>query len=362
MKTLLLVFITFLIAIIATEARPKAKKDTWLFGEFSNNLIYSNVGKSQLEKEIYRLQEFELCIRHMFPNIVEHQQKSTVFIIPDTRDELYDFLPYWNDRLMNVSGVFMTGESLHVTLMDGEALSNPIPDNTILHEYVHKILAPAGYTPPWVAEGLAEALAHFEKDGKYYYFGREIGLKLAHLRNDPQAYMSLIDMFRTGLDSTNYHVRGRQQGFYTTAWLMATYCLNSQNEDLRTAYVKLWARNLEEPITDEVFRECFGFGIVAFEVQLRAAMKSGTINHRRISISDIPRPEKVRFQKVEADELNLAKALAVIRAGRPEDLGKYLSQEIASDQYSEERSKSYASEILFWKEAIENPPVESDNE
>lgn len=360
MRVLFCLAFAFLIPTIATGVRPKTSKDTWLFGEFSNNLIYSNVSKKRLEKEIKRLQEFELCIRHLFPNILEVRQKPTLFLIPKSREELYDFLPYWNDRLMNVSGVFMNGESLHVILMDGESLGSPIPNNTILHEYVHKVLAPSGYTPPWVAEGLAEALAHFEKDGNYYYFGRNIGLKLAHARNGRHSRMSLIEMFRTSLDSTNYHVRGRQEAFYTTAWLMATYCLNSANEDLRKAYVNLWARNLEEPVTDQLFRESFGFGIINLELQLRKSTESGVINYRRISTSDVPRAENIRFHKAKPGELNLAKALAVIRAGRPEDLGNYIPEKRINTQYPDERSKLYASEIEFWKKINEDPPVESD--
>jgi len=197
---------SILVAVLtSSSALAKKRENKWLFGEFSDNLIYSNVNEKLLKKEISRLQEFELCIRELYPELSQLAKIPTVFIISETTEGLYDFLPYWNDRLMNVSGVFMQGEFVNVILMDGESLSTPIPNNTILHEYVHKILSPLGYTPPWVGEGVAETLAQFEKEGDYYYFGRNVGLKLAHLRTDPHSYMRLNNMFSTTLDSTNYH-------------------------------------------------------------------------------------------------------------------------------------------------------------
>jgi hypothetical protein len=341
-----------LLFVCTADAADKKRSSKWLFGEFSNNLIYSNVGKRQLEKEIKRLQEFELCIQEIFPIFLEAVTKPTVFIIPETRDELYDFLPYWNDRLMNVSGVFMNGESVNVILMDGESLNSSAPDSTILHEYVHKLLEPMGYTPPWVGEGLAEALAHFEKDRNYYYFGRNIGLKLAHLRTDPGAFMNIYELFRTTLDSTEYHIGKRQAAFYTTAWLVAHHCLNTTNDELRNAYGSLWAKSLEQPVTQEMFIETFGYGYVAFQKQLKNAVHAESIAYRQISVKDIPAPKGVMLTGVDPDQLNLAKALAVIRSGRPEDLPRYLAgppeSRLASTQ--DERSRLYLKEIAIWRD------------
>jgi len=110
----------------------------------------------------------------------------------------------------------------------------------------------------------------------------------------------------------------------------------------------LWTRNLEEPVTYALFKEVFGYSYITFEAQLKEAVHSEDVNYRKIHINDIPKIKPIKFEVAKAEELNAAKALAVVRSDRTEDLVRYIPDEKKLKAFQSKHSKLYASEIEFW--------------
>jgi hypothetical protein len=128
-----------------------------------------------------------------------------------------------------------------------------------------------GEVPPWLEEGLVQLFASTEFSKDYIAVGRlrdstggqrpdTFTVRLAR-----QPLLGLEQMLArqrpAGLDAVTYSPQ---------CYAFVHLCLHGRKGKLQPALLKLAERAAAEPVTEQVFKECFGVGFREMEVMLRA--------------------------------------------------------------------------------------------
>lgn len=298
---------------VAAEAKP----DRWLTASRDQLVVYSNLGKGAFAKELTRLEEFRLCLATLWPEQVRARERPALMIIAADGPSLDRFLPYVNDRLMSVSGLFIPSGGHNVLLIrvsrGGLAESG---SHTALHEYVHELTLRGGYFPAWGAEGVAEAFAAFEKSGGGYAIGKNSALKRAVLRARTDALIPLWKMLGVEVGSVEYSNPFHQSAFYSASWLFAHYCLVSDGRRYAAAYYELIELARSRPVSSADFREIFGVSMMEMQEQLWAYLSVEETSFIEIDAKAVPKPQPFNIERASDAEIFAARYVALRRADR----------------------------------------------
>ncbi len=190
-------------------------------------------------------------------------------------------------------------------------------------EYVRVVLTSQGARPPaWFEEGLAQILAGIElnrgsivvaklRTSSELSVDEEGGFNIV-LRH--QKLIPLAQFFSVSHDAPQ--VRNPIGSVWVhQAHAFAHFCLYGERGRRQQAFVNFVRRAMREPVTEEVFRDCFGLTFREMEKELRRYVL-------------LPRSQYQRFTLGKGEEIK-APQLAELRDATPDEVGRLLGESLA---------------------------------
>lgn len=144
-------------------------------------------------------------------------------------ESMQPFLPTYDGRPANVSGLFQRGPDENLIILSLSAPGSYQPDmEVVFHEYAHFLFRQNDLVwPLWLKEGMAEIYSTFQTSGHHASIAAPINHHLLLLSHQP--LMPLRELFSVQHDSPQYNEQQRQGIFYAESWLLTHFLMSGDN-------------------------------------------------------------------------------------------------------------------------------------
>jgi hypothetical protein len=358
------------------ETREKERPEPWLYGQVAGFEILSCGTESQTRRLVAELQRFRIALGAVWPEAMRNAGAPVALIICGRGNTFAPFAPYhpdgraasqtattrfFNNReqaflVIDVSSrsVWITDDENIRVAGDPEFSGELIVDHyqELVRSYIRYLVhRPIPPPPPWLAEGLTQLIGNVKYDRMGVTFGELGNGKVASGVQTP-------DMF-AGRDSGDgareatppaEPDRARQDGDFTgragglllrpmdeffavqadspvalntvggdwadQAHAFVHLCIYGENGRFQKGFMTFVARLQTEPLTEAMFKECFGMNYEKFGSFLRRYTASAWYKAQRFDLKKgkLPDPEPVELRDATPAEIARVRGDALLLA------------------------------------------------
>ena len=339
---------------------PAEKLEAWRYAEVANWEVYSQVSDTRARSMLQSLRKFDFALRIIQPRLVSGPESAlTVILVDEARfrtlagaaaaSDAPEFSALINRSgksaiVINAEAEFGVDDSTVAVntgaeseIGDTATESNTVdPHRQLDRQYVrHVLAAQRARLPAWLEEGMAQALTDMEYRGAWINYGKVDTEKNMPSRDQPLpkairdllapestiAGVSFKQVFahRRLMPLEDFFAARRADGsapspdsvWAKQAYAFVHFCLFGNKLRYQEPMGKLATRLASEPMSEKLFKECFGVGYAKLEKEL-----SGYIDYTRHSYQRYPlkpdqrfNPGPIEFRQATRAEIDRLKRL-----------------------------------------------------
>lgn len=217
----------------------------------------------------------------------------------------------------------------------------------LYREYAHYLLSQGEVRPPaWLEEGLVQIVMDIEMDDKGLILGRidtDQGIPVGGMAIGDDGINASMPNAVVGEQAFNRVLRNRsllpfeeflaithdspeaKQPLGNTLWAKQAYafvhyCLFNQKQQYREAIVTFANRLAQEPVSEKLFKECFGVGYAQMAKEVRNYVYNTRLKYQKYELTpaDLVAPASIVLADATAAQIGLLKGDALQLAGHRE--------------------------------------------
>lgn len=190
-------------------------------------------------------------------------------------------------------------------------------------EYFRYLIRRSVRNPPaWFEEGMVQMAAAVDYTREWIEFGK-VGDGFGNL--DPLGFNAILA--RRAILPMQRLFDGTGAGQERRVWQAQCYafvhrCLYGMNGDLQKQFIKFLDRSQREPVTESLFKQCFGRGYEDFAIELRGYVEFTVYKYSQYSAKKgqaFAKPEAVRQRDATDAEVGRIKGEVMRLAGQREE-------------------------------------------
>ncbi len=272
--------------------------ETWRYAEIPGFEILSTVSARETRRFVQNLLLLQQVIEVIWPASMEGRPQPPTVLILSNRGRVFEsFIPVATDRDADyTTSLFMQDDERAAIVVNfvserlslatsstaaGAPAGEPADESSeelaeesgfmtpndpyrefYLQYFRHRLRQGAGRTPHWLEEGLVQLLAAMEFSSKRITFGRIDGAFNQQFAGS--ALMKFDRMFAAERPSL---VNAPMYPYQCYAFVHL--CLYGEKQRYQEPFMRLVARAMAGPITEEIFKECFGMDYRRMGLNLR---------------------------------------------------------------------------------------------
>jgi len=334
------------------NAPVEPKREKWRYGQVAGWELYSQIADRKSRVLLESLQKFDFAVRVIQPRLTagpasaltlvfvdDARYRSLLGIAPEQPAE-FSTLRHGGGRAMIVVNTAVEFDRPEDVPVGPNTIS---PHRLLDRQYLRHVLAAQGAPlPPWLEEGLAQALADIEYRNAWISYGKvdtEQNMPTGE-QPDPviipdflapnQALTGLsfkqVFMHRSLMPLEAFFLATREDGstpspdsaWAKQAYALVHFCLFGNKLRYQEPLAKLTTRLQTQPMSEALFQECFGINYRKMEKQLRSYILYTPHKYQRYPLKpeDRLKPEPIDFR--EASDAEIARLTgAVLSSSSP---------------------------------------------
>ncbi|HLP25610.1 MAG TPA: hypothetical protein VK477_08030, partial [Acidobacteriota bacterium] len=349
-----------------TDSRVLPEAKPWLHGRVGNFEVLSSAGESRTRKLLADFQRFRQALTLLWPAPPKPLANSTL-VLCARAGEFASFLPdapsatdpvpslLLRDRESLAIAVNLAAERVllndanTVALTGASSVEFDVDHAQLLYrEYIFSLLNQAEARPPvWMAEGLAQIVMDAEVTDRWLIYGKIDTLKgsavgggdasaeetdasansTAIVGEQPfnvvlnhRKLMPLAQFFAVSADSPEARTPLGNNLWAKQAYLFVHFCLFGENLRHRDAIVQFVGRLTREPLSEQMFRDCFKVTYAQMESELRAYLRHVKHKYQTYEIKPTDRfdPRTIEIAAANPTQIGVLLGDAQRLAGRAE--------------------------------------------
>jgi len=319
---------------------PAGKREAWRYAQVARWEVYSQVRDAKARSLVENLRKFDFALRVIQPRLVAGPASAlTLVFVDDARyrsllgvpaGKSAEFSTLLNRR--DWSAIVVNTEVEFDMPGDVPVGPNTIDSHRLLQrQYLRHALAAHGAPlPAWLEEGLAQALADVEYSGDWISYGKVNTEQNMPSREQPdpvvipdylapnQALSGLsfkqVFAHRSLMPLENFFAAKREDGstpspdsaWAKQAYALVHFCLFGNKLRYQDSLAKLATRLKTEPMSEALFRECFGISYAKMEKELRGYVLYTRLKYQRYPLRPEQRlkPEPIDFREATSAEVD----------------------------------------------------------
>lgn len=352
--------------LTVTESAGLPELEAWRHGQVAGFEVLSNASDREAKRLLADFAKFQQAVRLVWPSALKPVAASSLLLCG--RDRKFDAFVPANLRAGEapVPSLFLRNREQVAIVVDLEArrveikdplvaLTNNAPSveyeidayRQLYREYVHYLLSQGEVRQPaWLEEGLAQIVMDIELNDRTLLLGKIETYRGSATGGSPVAaedtdatvsdavvgeqpfnfvlqYRSLLPFDRFfAITHTDEEAR---QPLGNTLWAKQAYafvhfCLFGEKLQYKEALVTFVNRLAREPVSEALFKECFGVGYAEMNKQLRGYIRYTKHKYQKYVLTETDRvtPDSIALADATPAEVGLLKGDALRLAGHPE--------------------------------------------
>lgn len=300
--------------VVDTRVLPPPEK--WRYAEVPGVEILSNVSERETKRFVRDFLLLQTALEVLMPGITQSRTALPTALIMCGRKGFEEFIPARDaDATYSRNSMFFDNAERAAIVIDFALQELRYNDGAIEEadtyrafytEYFrHLVRRSAGKTPEWFEEGLVQVMSSIDHSKKYIEFGR-IGDGFGGIKpGDFNVTLTKGGREQTGLALMPMAkmFAGKPSGQDLRRWRAQCYafvhlCLYGMNKKYQAGFLKFIQRLDEEPLSEELFKECFQKTYRQMAIELRGYAEFTVHSYVRMTAKkgqELPEPPAVVF-------------------------------------------------------------------
>lgn len=324
---------------------PTEKREAWRYSEIAGWEVFSQVSDVRARSLLQSLRKFDFALRIIQPRLVAgpasalsvilvDEPRYRTFMGPATAGDAPEF-----STLIHRSGrsAIIVNTAAEFAIDDSAVSPGTIDTYRLLdRQYLRYVLAAKGASlPAWLEEGLAQTLTDVEYRGAWLNYGK-VDTEQNVTTGDPPPPVVILDFLapNSGLAGLSFkqvfaHRRFMPLGAFfaakradgsspspDSAWAKQAYafvhfCLFGNKLRYREPLAKFATHLATEPMSEKLFKECFGVDYAKMEKELSGYLYYTRHKYQRYPLkpSQQLKLEPIEFREAAKAEIDRLKQL-----------------------------------------------------